>query len=168
MEIGDFFHGGILNAVDAKGRVSIPSAFRDVITRRATAAGIPDDKIVKIGQHEKFDCLQAFDGTYSRTLYEKIERRVADSGAADMMSALDEAQLDAFGSVQDVGYDGSGRMVLSPLLRAISGIGDLAFFVGAGETFQIWHPDTFRAANADKPRIIRMLDFLMAERGGKA
>ena len=28
MEISDFFHGGFLNAVDAKGRVSLPASFR--------------------------------------------------------------------------------------------------------------------------------------------
>lgn len=169
MEIADFFHGGILNAVDAKGRVSLPSAFRSVIDRRANRDALPDDKIVKIGQHEKFDCLQAFDATFSRKLYQNIERRVAAMGdGVDMMSAMDEAQLDAFGAVSDVGYDAGGRMVLSPMLRAVSGIEDLAYFLGAGETFQIWNPDAFRLAHADKPRLIRTLDFLMAERGGKA
>ena len=168
MEIADFFHGGILNAVDAKGRVSLPSAFRGVIDRRASRAALPDDKIVKIGQHERFDCLQAFDATFSRKLYENIERRVTAMGeGVDMMSAMDEAQLDAFGSVSDVAYDAGGRMVLSPLLRSMAGIGDLAYFVGAGETFQIWNPDAFRAAHGDKPRLIRTLDFLLAERGGK-
>lgn len=168
VEITDFFHGGMLNAVDAKGRVSLPSAFRSVIDRRASRDGQGDDKIVKIGQHEKYDCLQAFDATYSRRLYEKIAKRVEEGEAADSMSALDEAQLEAFGSVNDVSYDGGGRMVLSPLLRAVSGIEDLAYFVGAGETFQIWNPEAFRAVHADKPRLIRTLDFLLAERGGKA
>jgi MraZ protein len=168
VEITDFFHGGILNAVDAKGRVSLPSAFRSVIDRRASRDALPDDKIIKIGQHEKFECLVAFDATYSRRLYERIEQRVSAMPDVDMMSAMDEAQLDAFGSVSDVSYDAGGRMVLSPLLRAMSGIEDLAYFVGAGETFQVWNPDAFRAAHADKPRLIRTLDFLMAERGGKA
>ena len=173
VEITDFFHGGILNAVDAKGRVSIPSAFRNVIDRRARRAALPgenggDEKIVMIGQHEKFDCLQAFDATFSRKLYENIEKRVSALDGVDMMSAMDEAQLEAFGSANDVSYDAGGRMVLSPMLRAISGIEDLAYFVGAGETFQIWHPGAFREAHSAKPRLIRALDFLLAERGGKA
>src|SRR5688572_13864671 len=97
VEIADFFHGGMLNAVDAKGRVSLPSAFRSVIDRRASRDASPDDKIIKIGPHEKFDCLQAFDATFSRKLYMNIERRVAAMGdGVDMMSAMDEAQLDAF------------------------------------------------------------------------
>lgn len=172
MEIADFFHGGILNAVDAKGRVSLPATFRSVIDRRTRRNALPgeqpDEKIVMIGQHEKFDCLQAFDVTFSRKLYEKIEARVAAMDGVDVMSAMDEAQLEAFGSASDVGYDAGGRMVLSPMLRAIAGIEDLAYFVGAGETFQIWNPQAFRAAHADKPRLIRTLDFLMSERGGKA
>jgi MraZ protein len=172
VEIADFFHGGILNAVDAKGRVSLPATFRGVIDRRTRRHALPgeqpDDKIVMIGQHEKFDCLQAFDMSFSRRLYQQIEQRVAKMDGVDVVSAMDEAQLEAFGSASDVGYDAGGRMVLSPMLRAIAGIDDLAYFVGAGETFQIWNPQAFRAAHADKPRLIRPLDYLLAERGGKA
>jgi MraZ protein len=124
VEIVDFFHGGILNAVDAKGRVSLPSTFRNAIDRRARRAALPgeqiEDRIVMVGEHEEFPCLAAFDQTYSRKLYENIERRVAASGASDEMKALDHEQMEAFGAMNEVSYDGSGRMVLSPLLRSIA------------------------------------------------
>ena len=171
MEIVDFFHGGVLNAVDAKGRVSLPSTFRNAIDRRARRAALPgeqiEDRIVMVGEHEEFPCLAAFDQTYSRKLYENIERRVAASGASDEMKALDHEQMEAFGAMNEVSYDGSGRMVLSPLLRSIAGISDSAYFVGAGGTFQIWSPERFREVQSDKPRLIRALDHLLAERGAK-
>ena len=65
-----------------------------------------------------------------------------------------------------VGFDPGGRMVLPAQLRAVAGIdlNGLAFFVAAGETFQIWNPDRFRAAHGDKPRLIRALDALLDDR----
>lgn len=171
VEIIDFFHGSILNAVDAKGRVSLPSTFRNAIDRRARRAALPgdavEDRIVMVGEHEEFPCLTAFDQSYSRKLYENIEKRVAAMDGVDEMKALDNEQMDAFGAMNEVSYDGSGRMVLSPLLRSIAGISDCAYFVGAGGTFQIWSPERFREAQADKPRLIRALDHLLAERSAK-
>ena len=169
VEISDFFHGAFLNAVDAKGRVSLPATFRKTIDRRSRRSALPgeDDKIILVGEHEKYPCLQAFDPTFSRKLFENLEKRANARDDVDPMEALDEVQ-DAFGVSSEVAYDAAGRMVLSPLLRFAAGIDDLAFFVGNGETFQIWSPDRFREERADKPRLIRNLDFLIAERGGRA
>lgn len=160
-----------MNAVDAKGRVSLPSTFRNAIDRRARRAALPgvqdDERIVMVGEHEEFPCLTAFDQSYSRKLFENIEKRVAAMEGVDEMKAMDHEQMEAFGAMNEVSYDASGRMVLSPLLRSIAGIGDCAYFVGAGGTFQIWSPDRFREVQADKPRLIRALDHLLADRNGK-
>ena len=48
----------------------------------------------------------------------------------------------AFGATEEVPYDSSGRIVLPPMMRRKGGIEDLALFLGAGETFQIWNPQT--------------------------
>jgi MraZ protein len=170
VEIIDFFHGGILNAVDAKGRVSLPSTFRGVIDRRvrrdSSDAG-SDDRLILLGEHAKLPCLEGFDPTYSRQLHENIRRKVAAMGDVDEMEAMDDEMAEAFGSKTQIAYDGAGRMVLSAPMRRTAGIADTALFVGGGETFQIWNPDTFRTARADKPRLIRMLDSLIAERAQK-
>ena len=39
--------------------------------------------------------------------------------------------------------DENGRIVLSPKLREISNIKDKAIFVGMGDKFQIWEPDSY-------------------------
>jgi MraZ protein len=170
VEIIDFFHGGILNAVDAKGRVSLPSSFRAVIDRRvrrhAPEAG-SDDRLILLGEHAKLPCLEGFDPTYSRQLHENIRMKVAAMEGVDVMEAMDDEMAEAFGSKAQIAYDSAGRMVLSAPMRRAAGIADAALFVGGGETFQIWNPDTFREARADKPRLIRMLDSLIAERSGK-
>lgn len=173
VEIKDFFHGSALNAVDAKGRVSLPATFRTVIERRTHRALIPGefpatDKTILLGEHERMPCLQGFDPAYSPMLHTYVEQRVDAAGAeADRMSAMDDAQMDVFGAANPVAYDDAGRMVLSPLLRALSGIEGLAFFLGAGATFQIWHPQHFLDQCQDKPRVIRALEFMLKERAAK-
>ena len=49
----------------------------------------------------------------------------------------------AFAATEEVPYDSSGRIVLPPMMRRKGGIEDLALFLGAGETFQIWNPSLF-------------------------
>ena len=49
----------------------------------------------------------------------------------------------AFGSTEEVAYDSGGRIILPPMMRRKGGIEDLALFIGAGETFQIWNPQRF-------------------------
>jgi MraZ protein len=46
----------------------------------------------------------------------------------------------AFAATEEVPYDSSGRIVFPPMMRRKGEIGDLALFLGTGETFQIWNP----------------------------
>ena len=169
MEIRDFFHGHALNAVDAKGRVSIPASFRNVIDRRARRAAQDDqpldEKILMIGRHREGGRLQAFDATYSMTLFRHVEERVAHLTGDERIAALDTAQAEAFGGTSEVSFDGAGRMVLSPLLRRRGGIEGLALFWGAGQTFQIWNPLHFRTHFARDASQLEIVDDLLAERG---
>ena len=59
-----------------------------------------------------------------------------------------EAQLEyqqrnlmAFAATEEVPYDSSGRILMPPMMRRKGEIGDLALFLGAGETFQVWNPE---------------------------
>ena len=61
-----FFLGYALNAVDAKGRVSIPADFRGVIERRSQVS------TVILGPHPTADCLVAYDRSYSASLHQKL------------------------------------------------------------------------------------------------
>ena len=52
--------------------------------------------------------------------------------------------------------------------RHFVGITNLAFFVGAGQTFQIWSPENFREQQAHQKRAMKILDYMLAEKAGKA
>ena len=71
----------------------------------------------------------------------------------------------AFAATEEVPYDSSGRIVFPPMMRRKGQIGDLALFLGTGETFQIWNPQLL----LDEPRIPEDLKdiarFRLEERG---
>src|SRR4028119_1213388 len=69
VELEHLFNGSALNAVDAKGRLSIPSFIRGVVERRS------DARAVVIGAHEVDPCLTAYDRGYARILHAENERR---------------------------------------------------------------------------------------------
>lgn len=162
------FKSNALNAVDAKGRVSLPAEFRKVIETRAAAAaqaGNPvDDRMLSIRKHPFEPCLQAFDQTFERELSAMEEA----SGAADdsSMAAKFARGRRSFGGVAPVNYDQNGRMVLSAIHRRMAGIEDLAFFVGAEHAFEIWAPARLKDALKDSdPDLVENMMLLLEEKG---
>jgi MraZ protein len=135
VEVDDFFQGSALNAVDAKGRLSVPAFVRGVIERRS------DARAIVVGAHEIAPCLTAYGRNYARNLWTELERRrLAEE---DRGGTLDEHYARArrtFGTAEDVPYDPSGRIILPPVLRRRGKIEDLALFVGVGGIVEIWNP----------------------------
>ena len=135
MELEHLFNGSALSAVDAKGRLSVPSFIRGVIERRS------DAKAVVIGMHEASPCLNAYDRGYAKILYAENERRrLAEEAAGGDLAAHHARVRRTFGLTEDVPYDTSGRIILPPMMRRKGELMELALFLGTGETFQIWNP----------------------------
>jgi MraZ protein len=125
VELEHLFNGSALSAVDAKGRLSVPSFIRGVIERRS------DAKAVVIGMHEASPCLNAYDRGYAKILYAENERRrLAEESAGGDLSAHHARARRTFGLTEDVPYDTSGRIILPPMMRRKGQIEDLALFVG--------------------------------------
>lgn len=169
LDVIEPFAGGYLNAVDAKGRVSLPASFRSTIERRFRTAGTQrseaDQKMILVGEHERFRCLEAFDPTYLPTFSAALARRIAQQEGIDEMAALEDAEAEGLQTKEWVKFDDAGRMVLSADLRDIAGITDYAWFGAAGGRFQIWNPATCREQQADKPRIVNVLERAMRDKG---
>lgn len=135
MDLEHLFNGSALSAVDAKGRLSVPSFIRGVIERRS------DAKAIVVGLHETSLCLNAYDRGYARFLYNENERRrLAEEAAGGDLAAHHARARRTFGMTEDVPYDTSGRIILPPMMRRKGQIEDLALFVGTGGTFEIWNP----------------------------
>jgi len=169
VEIDRPFQGYALNAVDAKGRVSVPSAFRDLITTR-TRAFAPGDESISDNElglllHEACDRLIAYDAIGIRQLSSDLRASVADLPAAERRKALAELASDEIGSATTVTFDGAGRLVLPEVLRELVGIDKVALFWSSGDFFEIWDPLKARAAFAGNPRKSATLEGLLKTRG---
>ena len=126
------FRGSALNAVDAKGRLSVPAFIRQKIERRS------DEKVLVLSAHPQFQCLVGYDSNYSAALLERAEKRLGEN--PDPVAEL-EMQAAMFGGTIDVPYDTSGRIIMPPRLKRRAEIGDLALFIGMSGEFHVWNPE---------------------------
>jgi MraZ protein len=154
------FQGSALNAVDAKGRVSVPAFLRSVVERRG------DARTIVLAKHESFPALSAYDPAYAALKHAKLER-LFEKQEGDADAALDYQQrnLMAFAATEEVPYDSSGRILLPPMMRRKGQVEDLALFLGAGETFQIWNPRLFLAEPRVPEDMKDIARFRLEERG---
>ena len=149
-----FFNSSALCAVDNDGNLFLPSFVRATLSRRSDAAA------VVIGRHEADPCLTGYDRGHSRTLHTEHERRRVAEGDGE---AHRERARRIFGSTEEANYSGEGRMMLSPMMRRLGKIEGLAFFVGAGGTFEIWNPELAMKSGGDALRELalwRLEEFL--------
>ena len=154
------FQGSALNAVDAKGRVSVPAFLRSVIERRG------DSRTIVLAKHDSFPALSAYDPAYAALMHNKLERLFEkQEGDPDAALEYQQRNLMAFAATEEVPYDSSGRIVLPPMMRKKGGIEDLALFLGVGETFQLWNPKLFLAEKRVPEDLKDIARFRLEERG---
>ncbi|WP_326524773.1 division/cell wall cluster transcriptional repressor MraZ [Sphingomonas sp.] len=155
------YQGNALQGVDAKGRVAIPARFRDVIQRNAEG---PDASTLIVTRHPDLPCLRAYDASWSHLRHERIDDREVD--AEDGKPYERQKERD-FGAVDTPTFDSAGRFFLHGLLKRRAKIADLAFFIGAGRTFNIWSPELLLSSDADA-EAREWCEYLMETRGAKA
>jgi len=130
--------------LDAKGRVSIPAPFRQVLAR---------DGFAGLYCYPTID-RPALDAGGNALLHE-IERLVTSfSPYSDEREDLSAA---LYGTSETLNIDGEGRVILSERLKEHAGITEAAAFVGLGHKFQIWEPERFRAQLAEATEKVRAL-----------
>ena len=157
------FQGSALNAVDGKGRVSIPSFLRTVIERRG------DARTVVLAKHENFPCLSAYDPAYAALKHAKLERLLEkEETSPDAQLEYQQRNLMAFAATEETPYDSSGRILMPPMIRMKGKIGDLALFLGTGETFQIWNPELLLADDNIPEDLKDIARYRLKERGAQA
>jgi len=121
------------NRLDSKGRISVPASFR---------ASVASDKFPGIVLYRSFtnNCIEAM----------PMHRMEQLAAAADNMGVFDDALDDLsamlFADARPLAFDATGRIIIPSDMLKHAGITDTAVFVGRGNSFQIWNPDAFRAA----------------------
>jgi len=141
------FQGASFLSLDAKGRLSVPTRHRDVLS--TTASGQ-----LTITKHPH-GCLMVF----PRPEWEKFRERIA----ALPMDAHWWKRI-FLGNAMDVELDGTGRVLVAPELRAAAGIAKDAVLLGMGNYFELWDQATYSAAESaamqgDMPDVLKDFSF---------
>jgi len=139
------FRGSETFKVDAKGRVSIPAAFRRVIE-----ASDPDwreglrPNIVIVYGFDSWNWLEV----YTIEAIQEIDAQIAAMQRGSTERLMNEELM--HGRAMDAQIDDDGRLVLPQKLREKIGLKDEAFFISAGDYFRIWNPETYQKQAAKR------------------
>ena len=121
--------------IDKKGRVSVPPAFRTVLSQQNFNGMIAYASFVH-------PCIEACGMERLEKLHERIE-------ALDPFSEERDAFATAIlGGAVQLPFDNEGRVILPETLLHKAGIDGVAIFVGKGSTFEIWAKSAFEAHDA--------------------
>ena len=121
------------NRLDTKGRISVPASFR------ASLAGENFSGVVLYRSFTN-NCIEGL----SMSRMEQMATAADKMGVFD--SELDDLSAMLFADARPLTFDVTGRIVIPSELLKHAGITDKAVFVGRGNSFQIWNPDAFHAA----------------------
>jgi MraZ protein len=127
------FLSNATNRIDAKGRVSVPSAFRSVLVSQ----GI-----------EELYCFQDFHypaiNIGGPELLARFERRLQDMDPFALES--NRMSLLIHGGGVFMKLDSEGRLMVTDFIRSYTGITGEVTFVGRADYFQLWRPEGFSDA----------------------
>lgn len=118
------------NKIDKKGRVSVPSAFRTVLS---------EDKFNGIVVYPSFknNCIEACSMNHLEEIYKIIQRLDPYSEERDAFETI------VMGESIQLQFDNEGRVIIPSHLTKQVGISEQAFFIGKGLVFEIWDPAHF-------------------------
>lgn len=122
------FQGASSLSLDAKGRLSVPTRHRDALGAALTITKHPHG------------CLMVF----PRPAWEAFRERIA---ALPMQAQWWKRIF--LGNAMDVEMDGTGRVLVSPELRAAAGISKDTVLLGMGAYFELWDAGAYAAQEAE-------------------
>ena len=122
---------GISNLnIDAKGRVAMPSRYRDAIT--ANASG---QMVVTVDHMDR--CLLI----YPMDEWLRVEQVLMS--LPNMNRSVRNIQRLVLGHASEVDLDSQGRIRLSPPLREYANLGKKSVLVGQAKKFELWDAGTW-------------------------
>ena len=124
--------------MDAKGRVSIPALFRRVLEASDPnwQSGSNPELVIVYGDHRRkyLEC-------YTMEAIDEVDAKIAALPRGSKQRKALERMFS--GQSFPTIVDETGRLVLPAKLRSKIGLAGEAFFIAAGDTFQIWNPETY-------------------------
>ena len=126
----DMFKGIHNINLDGKGRLTIPTKYRNTITDQSNGS-----MVVTMDTEEK--CLLL----YPSTIWATIEKKINDLPSFSKNHRRIQRIL--IGHAEDLDIDYAGRILLSKPLRLAADMTKKITLIGQGEKFEIWNEDTW-------------------------
>ena len=126
----DMFKGIHNINLDGKGRLTIPTKYRNTITDQSNGS-----MVVTMDTEEK--CLLL----YPSTIWAIIEKKINDLPSFSKNHRRIQRIL--IGHAEDLDIDSAGRILLSKPLRLAADMTKKITLIGQGEKFEIWNEDTW-------------------------
>jgi MraZ protein len=123
------FRGITAINLDAKGRMALPTRYRE---------HLPNSQLIVTIDTET-NCLLL----YPLAEWEILERKLAELPSFN--PAARRIQRLLIGHATELEMDGSGRLLLPPLLREYAGIDKRVMLVGQGKKFEVWSEATWQS-----------------------
>lgn len=118
------FLGKYKHTLDIKGRLTIPSRFRELLAA--------DGAYITQGFDHN---LMVLPPTAFEKIYERVNRMSMTDNNARMLKRL------IFSSAEKVDVDRAGRILIPEHLRQLADLESEAIVVGLGDYFEIWAPE---------------------------
>jgi MraZ protein len=134
------FMGEFTHAVDAKGRVSVPSDLRDVLR------GVYGDDRFVVTHGFDGRCLRAYPANEWKALCDRISAQAATPGPSS--PGLLQFRRLIFSKARTYPIDKVGRVLIADEHRAFTGIDQQVVFNGNGNFVELWEPSTYEAQQA--------------------
>jgi MraZ protein len=132
------FVSTFVNKLDAKGRVSVPAPYRQILAQQDLGALYCIPSFVS-------PSLEAF----GNTLLSQFQQRLDKYDPLFSENYDDEAQA-VLAAAQPLNFDDEGRVRLPDDLIAHAGITERVVFVGLGQKFQMWDPVRFEPVQRER------------------
>ncbi|MBF8779546.1 division/cell wall cluster transcriptional repressor MraZ [Pseudomonas fulva] len=136
------FRGANAVSLDAKGRLAMPSRYRDELASRCGG-----QLIVTIDATDPCLCVYPLDE------WEHIEAKLR--ALPSLREENRRLQRLLIGNAVDLELDGSGRFLVPPRLREYAGLDKKAMLVGQLNKFQLWDEAAWEAISAADLAAIR-------------
>lgn len=151
------YTGSVLGSLDDKGRLAIPVDYRGLVDRSSGG------RYLCITRHAHWKCLIGFGRSRREDMLKELDRKQARAveHGEDFNDASQGSKL--FTLMKEVSFDASGRFVMPPLLRKLSGLENHVYFHGVGHFFCMWAPERLRAAGDDLAEELEICEFLLEE-----
>ncbi len=137
------FRGSFEHTVDEKGRVSIPSKFRDILLKLNDECLVATKFILNSRR-----CLDV----YPQTAWDKFVEELKEKPRFE--ENFLKLENFYFSNAQDCVLDKQGRILLPAVLREYAGLKKEVVFSGAREKFRLWDKVVWQQINEEAEQFL--------------